>query len=72
MVDLRKTKRSPAKINENQNDGKYHIINGNLNLLSWDVLKPKNVITDKYNIALTKTGFNKPGKYWQKLINTDD
>ena len=33
LIDLRKIKRSCAKINENQNDGKFQIINGNLNVL---------------------------------------
>ena len=35
LIDLRTLKRSSAKINENQKDSKFHIINGNLNLLGW-------------------------------------
>ena len=33
LIDLRKLKRLSTKINENQKDGKFHIINRNLNLL---------------------------------------
>ena len=72
LIDLRKIKRSSAKINENQKDSKFHIINGNLNLLRWFVLKSKNVIADKYDTALAKICIIKQSKYWQKLINTDD
>ena len=72
MVDLRKLKRSSAKINKNKKDDKFNIINGNLNLLGWVVLKSKNVIADKYNISLAKMSIIKQGKYWQKLVNTDD
>ena len=72
LIDLRKIKRPCAKINENQNDGKFQIINGNLNLLGWVVLKSKNVIADKYDISLAKMSIIKPGKYWQKLVNTDE
>ena len=49
-----KIKRSSTKINENQKDGKFHIINGNLNLLGYVVLKSKKLIADKYDIALEK------------------
>ena len=52
LVDLRTLKGSSTKINENQKDSKLHIINGNLTLIGWVVLKSKNVIVDKYNIAL--------------------
>ena len=54
LIDLRKLKRSSAKINKNETDGKFHIINGNLNLLGWVVLKSKKVIDDTYDIALAK------------------
>ena len=73
MIDLRTLKRSSAKINENQKDIKSHIINGNLNLLGWVALNSKNVIADKYDIALAEMSIIKQGsKYWQKLVNTDD
>ena len=72
MIDLRTLKRSSAKINENQKDSKFHIINGNLNLLGWVVLKANNVIADNYDIALAKISIIKQGNYWQKLVNTDD
>ena len=72
LIDLRKLKRSSAKINENQKDSKFHIINGNLNFLGWVILKSKKFIADKYDIALEKMSINKQGKYWQKLVNTDD
>ena len=39
MMNLRKLKRSNTKINEKQTEGKFHIINGNLKLLGWVVLK---------------------------------
>ena len=54
LIDLRTLKRSSAKINENQKDSKFHIINGNLNLLGWVVLKSQNVFADKYDIALAE------------------
>ena len=73
MIDLRTLKRSSAKINENQRDSKFHIINGNLNLLGLVILKSKNVIADKYDIALAEMSINKQGsKYWQKLVIIDD
>ena len=72
MIDLRKIIRSSAKINENRKGGKFHIINGNLNLLGWVVLKSKKVIVYKYDIALVKMSIIKPGNYWKKLVNTDE
>ena len=35
-------------------------------------MKSKNVIADKYNIFLAKMSIIKQGKYWQKLVNTDE
>ena len=67
LIDLRTLKRSSIKINENQKDSKFHIINGNLNLLGWVVLKSKNVIADKDDIALAKMSIIKQKNYWQKL-----
>ena len=67
LIDLRTLKISSAKINENQKDSKFHIINGNLNLLGWVVLKSKNVIVDKDDIALAKMSIIKQRNYWQKL-----
>ena len=72
MIDLRKLKRSNTKINEKQIEGKFHIINGKLNLLGLFVLKSNNVVVDKYDIALTNMNIVKPGNYWQTLVNTDD
>ena len=72
LINLRTLKRSNAKINENQKDSKFHIINGKLYLLGWVVSKAKNVIADNYDIALTKMIIIKQGNYWQKLVNTDD
>ena len=72
LIDLRTLKRSSAKTNENQKESKFHIINGNLNLLGWVVLKAKNVIADKYNITLAEMSIIKQGNYWQKLVNTYD
>ena len=64
MIDLRKLKSSNTKINEKQTAGKFHIINGNLNLLGWVVLKSNIIVADKYDIALAKTSIVKPGNYW--------
>ena len=72
LIDLRKLKILIAKMNENQKDSKFQIINRNLNLLAWGVLKSKNVIADKYDKALAKMSIIKQGNYWQKLVNTDD
>ena len=63
MLDLRKLKRSNVKINEKQREGKLHIINRNLNLLGWVVLKANIVVADKYVITLAKTSIIKPDKY---------
>ena len=72
MIDLRKLKRSNAKINEQQTEGKFYIINGNLNLLVLVVMKSNIVVIDKYDIALPQMSIVKQGKYWQKLVITDD
>ena len=63
LIDLRKIKRSSAKINENETDGKFYIINGNLNLLGWVVLKSKKGIGDTYDIALAQMSIVKSSKY---------
>ena len=44
LIDLRKLKRSNAKINEKKIEGKFHIINGNGNLLGWVILKSNIVV----------------------------
>ena len=64
LIDLRKLKRSNAKINEQQTEGKFYIINGNLNLLGLVVMKSNIVVIDKYDIALAQISIVKPGKYW--------
>ena len=51
LIDLRELKRSNAKINEKQIEGKFHIINGNGNLLGWVILKSNIVVVDKYDLA---------------------
>ena len=51
---------------------KFNIINGNLNLLGWVVLKSGIVFIDKYDLALAKLNILDPKKYWQKLVNTDN
>ena len=48
------------------------MINGNLNLLGWVVLKSNIVVADKYHIALAKISIVKPGNHWKKLVNTDN
>ena len=72
MIDLRKLKRSNAKVNEKQREGKFHIINGNLNLLGWVVQKSNIIVADKYDIASAQMTIVKLGKYWQILVNIDD
>ena len=64
LIDLRKLKILIAKMNENQKDSKFYIINGNLNLLGWVILKSKNVIADKYDTAFEKMSIIKQGNYW--------
>ena len=39
-------------INERQTEGKFHIIDGNLNVLEWVVLNCNIVVAEKYDIAL--------------------
>ena len=68
---MRKLKRSNVKINEKQKEGKFHVINGNLNLLGWVVLKSNIVVANKYDIAFAQIIIAKLGTYWQKLVNTD-
>ena len=53
-------------------ESKFHITNGNLNLLGWVVLKSNIVVADKYDIASTKMRVVKPDKHWHKLVNIDD
>ena len=55
-----------------KNKRKFHIINGNINLLGCDVLKSNIVVADKYDITLAQMSIVKPGKYLQKLVHTDD
>ena len=52
MIDLRLLRKYNVKINEKQKKAKYSIINCNLNLLGWVVLKYDIVMEDKYDIAL--------------------
>ena len=52
MIDLRLLRKYNVKINEKQKKAKYNIINCNLNLLGWVVLKYDIVMEDKYDIAL--------------------
>ena len=42
--------------------GKFDIINGNLNLLRWAILKSDVVVADKYDLALTKSSILNPEK----------
>ena len=63
---------SNEKMNEKQIEGKFYIINGNLKLLKWVVLKSNIIVADKYDIAEAQMSIVKPGKYWQKLVNIDD
>ena len=35
-------------------------------------MKSNIVVADKYDTVLAKMSIVKPGKYWQKLVNTDD
>ena len=48
---------------KNKKKVKFNIINSNLNLLRWVVLKSNIVVVDKYDIALVKLNILNPGKY---------
>ena len=63
LINLRKHKRSNAKINEKKTEGKFHIINGDLNLLGWVGLKSNIFVAGKIDIALAQMSIVKPGKY---------
>ena len=52
--------------------GKFNIINGNLNLLGWIVLKSGIVVVDNNDLGLGKFNILNPENYWQKLANTDN
>ena len=54
LSDLWLVKKVNANINENKEKGKFNIINGNLNLLGWVVLKSNIFVADKYDLALAK------------------
>ena len=44
LINLRMLGKSNAKINDNQKTGKCDILNGDLNLLGWVVLKSNMVL----------------------------
>ena len=44
LINLRRLGKSNAKINDNQKIGKCDILNGDLNLLGWAVLKSNMVL----------------------------
>ena len=71
LTDLRKLKKSNTKINDNQKRARYDILNGNLNLLGWVVLKSNMVMVEKYDKTLAKLNIIESDKYWQNLVNTD-
>ena len=54
MIDLRQSRKSNAKINDNQKTGKYDILNSSLNKLGWVVLKTNMVIGEKYDERLAE------------------
>ena len=72
LGDLWLVKKVNANINENQEKGKFNIINGNLNLLGWVVLKSDIVVADKYDLALAKLSILNTENHWQKLVNTNN
>ena len=53
LIDLQSSKKN-AKINDNNTTGKFDIINGNLNILGWLVLKSSMVMGDKYDESLAR------------------
>ena len=67
LIDLRKIKKSHAKINHDNTSGKFHIINGNLNNLGWVVLKSGVVMGDKYDKSLAKLNII-PEQVWMKQL----
>ena len=72
LSDLWLVKKVNANINENKEKGKFNIINGNLNLLGWVVLKSDIVVADKYDLALAKLSILNTESHWQKLVNTNN
>ena len=72
LSDLWLVKKVNANINENKEKGKFNIINGNLNLLGWVVLKSDIVVADKYDLALAKLSILNTENHWQKLVNTNN
>ena len=63
MIDSRKLRKSNAKINDNQKTGKYDILNGNLNLLGYVVLKSNMVMREKYDETSAKLNIIESDKY---------
>ena len=49
---IRNSRKCNAKINDNNTTGKYDIINGNLDLLGWEVSKSSMVMGDIYDESL--------------------
>ena len=72
LSDLWLVKKVNANINENKEKGKFNIINGNLNLLGWVVLKSNIFVADKYDLALAKLSILNTENHWQKLVNTNN
>ena len=64
LTDLRKLKKSNTKINDNQKRARYDILNGNLNLLGWVVLKSNMVMGENYDETLAKLNIIESDKCW--------
>ena len=65
LIDLRNSKKNNAKINDNNISGKFDIINVNLNIFGWVVLKSRMVMGDKFDESLARLNIiESEDKYW--------
>ena len=63
LFDLIKLRNPNTKINDTKKTGKYDILNGNLNLIGWVVLKLNMVMGEKYDEILAKLNIIESDKY---------
>ena len=55
-----------------KNKNVVSIINGNINVLGWVVLKSDILVRYKYDLVLAKLNIIESEDYWQRLVNTDN
>ena len=54
LIGIRNSKKSNAKINDNNTTEKFDISNWNLNTFGWVVLKSSMIMGDKYDESLAR------------------